>query len=75
MLETYINLRNDIIFKIVFGYEKNEKILISLLNAILNLDGDDKIKKVTFLNTLNIKEYLNDKLTSSRDMPWHVPTI
>jgi predicted transposase/invertase (TIGR01784 family) len=47
----------------VFGYEKNEKLLISLLNAILGLTGDKKIVSLTFLNAFNIKEYLNDKLT------------
>lgn len=59
-----INLKNDIIFKIVFGSEKNEKILISLLNSILNLEGFDKIEELTFLNTFNIREYLDEKTTS-----------
>ncbi|MEQ8190441.1 MAG: Rpn family recombination-promoting nuclease/putative transposase [Candidatus Eremiobacterota bacterium] len=63
-VDSLVNLRNDVIFKVVFGYEKNEKLLISLLNAILNLTGDEKIVKLTFLNAFNIKEYLNDKLTS-----------
>ena len=62
-MDSSINLRNDIIFKAVFGYEKNEKLLISLLNAILGLKGDKKIVSLTFLNAFNIKEYLNDKLT------------
>ncbi|MEW6103843.1 MAG: Rpn family recombination-promoting nuclease/putative transposase, partial [bacterium] len=62
-MDSSINLRNDIIFKAVFGYEKNEKLLISLLNAILELKGDKKIVSLTFLNAFNIKEYLNDKLT------------
>jgi len=59
-----INLRNDIIFKVVFGYEKNEKILISLLNSILELENENKIVKLNFLNAFNVKEYLKDKLTS-----------
>jgi len=63
VMDSSINLRNDIIFKAVFGYEKNEKLLISLLNAILGLKGDKKIVSLTFLNAFNIKEYLNDKLT------------
>lgn len=63
-IDELINLRNDIIFKIVFGYQKNEKILISFLNAILNLKIRDQIVSLTFLNTINIKEYLNDKLTT-----------
>ncbi len=49
---------------LLFGYKKNEKILISLLNAILGLTEDDKIVKLTFINTFNVKEYLKDKLTS-----------
>ena len=63
-IDNSINLRNDIIFKAVFGYEKNEKLLISLLNSILGLEGNDKIINLTFLNAFNIQEYLNDKLTS-----------
>ncbi|MFN8578121.1 MAG: Rpn family recombination-promoting nuclease/putative transposase [Candidatus Sericytochromatia bacterium] len=63
-IDELINLRNDIIFKIVFGYQKNEKILISFLNAILGLENQYKIVSLTFLNTINIKEYLNDKLTT-----------
>jgi len=60
---TSINLRNDIVFKFVFGYEKNEKILIALLNAILHPDGEKKIVKLTFLNSINLKEYLKDKIS------------
>lgn len=62
-IDSSINLRNDVIFKAIFGYEKNEKLLISLLNAILDLTGDKKIVSLTFLNAFNIKEYLKDKLT------------
>ena len=62
-IDSSINLRNDVIFKAIFGYEKNEKLLISLLNAILGLTGDKKIVSLTFLNAFNIKEYLKDKLT------------
>lgn len=62
-IDSSINLRNDVVFKFVFGYEKNEKLLISLLNAILGLTGDKKIASLTFLNTFNVKEYLKDKLT------------
>jgi len=62
-IDSSINLRNDVIFKFVFGYEKNERILIALLNAILGFEGPDKIVKLTFLNTFNLKEYLKDKLS------------
>jgi predicted transposase/invertase (TIGR01784 family) len=58
-----MNLRNDVVFKAIFGHEKNEKILIALLNAILDLDGEHRIKSLTFMNPFNLKEYLEDKLT------------
>ena len=59
-MDSSINLRNDLIFKFVFGYEKNERILIALLNAILGLEGAEKIVKLTFLNTFNLQEYMDD---------------
>jgi predicted transposase/invertase (TIGR01784 family) len=58
------SLRNDIIFKYVFGHEKNEKILRALLNAILGLEGDARIGQLSFLNPMNLKEYLKDKFTT-----------
>ncbi|NLO18434.1 MAG: Rpn family recombination-promoting nuclease/putative transposase, partial [Ignavibacteria bacterium] len=61
-LEKY-DLKNDIIFKYVFGYEEHSQILIQLLNAVLNLDGENRISEVTYLNSINLKKYLNDKLT------------
>ncbi len=63
-IDSSINLRNDLIFKFVFGNEKNEKILIALLNAILGFEGEDKIVKLTFLNTINLQEYIKDKLST-----------
>lgn len=59
--DTKISLRNDIIFKYVFGHEKNERILRALLNAILALEGENRIVNLTFLNSINLKEYLKDK--------------
>lgn len=40
--------KNDIVFQKIFGMKKNKKILISFLNAILNLKGDNSIKDVQF---------------------------
>ncbi|HPZ07803.1 MAG TPA: Rpn family recombination-promoting nuclease/putative transposase [Candidatus Eremiobacteraeota bacterium] len=62
--DSSINMRNDLIFKYIFGYEKNERILIALLNAILGLEGADRIVKLTFLNTFNLQEYIKDKLST-----------
>jgi len=58
------SLRNDIIFKYVFGHENNEKILRALLNAILGLEGDERIESLSFLNPANLQEYLKDKFTT-----------
>lgn len=60
---TRVSLRNDIIFKYVFGYEENEKILRSLLNAILGFKGDSRIVSLTFLDSINLSEFLKDKFS------------
>jgi predicted transposase/invertase (TIGR01784 family) len=54
---------NDLVFKYIFGNEKNKKILISLLNAILKLENKNKIEKITFLNSFNLREFKDDKST------------
>ena len=42
--------KSDIAFKKIFGDEQRTAILISFLNAVLGLKGDDSIKKVVVLN-------------------------
>jgi len=56
-----VSLRNDIIFRYVFGHERNEKILRALLNALLNLEGEQKIESLIFPSPVNLKTYLNAK--------------
>lgn len=46
----YLDPRNDVAFKKIFGTEKNKDILIHFLNDILIKSGDAPIKEVTFLN-------------------------
>jgi len=58
-----VSLRNDIIFKYVFGHEKNEMILKGLLNEVLGLRGNRRLKSLSFLTTVNLREFLNDKLS------------
>jgi predicted transposase/invertase (TIGR01784 family) len=43
----FVNPRTDYAFKKIFGSEQSHDILISFLNAILNLTGDDVIIAVT----------------------------
>ena len=50
MLTKYLNPRNDFAFKKLFGTEDNKDLLIRFLNAILELEGDEQINEVKFLN-------------------------
>ncbi|HOL48069.1 MAG TPA: Rpn family recombination-promoting nuclease/putative transposase [bacterium] len=61
--EKFKGFKNDVIFKYVFGNEKKKEILISLLNAILDLKKEKKIKEVKILNPINIRKKIDDKLT------------
>jgi predicted transposase/invertase (TIGR01784 family) len=55
-LSRYLNPKNDIAFKKVFGAEKNKDILIHFLNDVLNKTAKDLIKEVTFLDTVQQPE-------------------
>ena len=54
-------LLNDVIFKIVFGCQKNALLLRALLNAILRFTGDERITEVEILNPFLEKDYHDDK--------------
>jgi predicted transposase/invertase (TIGR01784 family) len=58
-----VSLRNDIIFKYVFGHEKNMRIVKALLNALLGLKGIKAISELTFINPVNLREYLGAKFS------------
>ncbi|MBF0345336.1 MAG: Rpn family recombination-promoting nuclease/putative transposase [Nitrospirae bacterium] len=46
----FVDVRSDIAFKKVFGNENKKEILISFLNAVLDLSGDRAIDDITLLN-------------------------
>jgi predicted transposase/invertase (TIGR01784 family) len=46
----FADVKTDIAFKKVFGCEQHKEILIGFLNAILDLQGDKRIKSVTLKN-------------------------
>ncbi len=48
-MERYLDPTNDVAFKKVFGTESNKHLLISLLNALLRLKGENEIIDVTIL--------------------------
>ncbi len=54
-------LLNDVLFKIVFGVQNSEPVLIALLNALLGYTGSQKIVSLTIVNPTLDKEYLYDK--------------
>ncbi|MBF0343065.1 MAG: Rpn family recombination-promoting nuclease/putative transposase [Nitrospirae bacterium] len=46
----FVDVRSDIAFKKIFGNEGKKEILISFLNAVLDLSGDREIGDITILN-------------------------
>lgn len=56
-----ISPTNDFAYKRVFGSQANEMVLISLLNAILNLPR--RIASVTIQNPFNYQDFYEDKLS------------
>lgn len=50
----FVDPKNDIAFKKIFGDENHTEILISFLNATLDFKGDYKIKSVKILNPYQV---------------------
>ena len=50
MLSKYLDPKNDVAFKKIFGSEKNQDILIHFINDILGFKGTKAIKEVIFLS-------------------------
>ncbi|BAG39607.1 hypothetical protein OTT_0149 [Orientia tsutsugamushi str. Ikeda] len=51
-LSRFLDPKNDVAFKKIFGSEKNKDILIHFLNDILLFEGNRKIIEVEFLGTI-----------------------
>lgn len=56
MLTKFLDPKNDVAFKKIFGSEKNKDILICFLNDILEFKGKKPIIEVTFLKTVQEPE-------------------
>lgn len=50
-LTKFLDPKNDVAFKKIFGTEKNKDILIQFLNDVIDFKGNQPITKVTFLKT------------------------
>ncbi len=60
-LSKFLDPKNDVAFRRIFGTEKNKDILIHFINDILELKEGDRIKEVTFLPTIQIPEIASKK--------------
>ncbi len=57
----FVDVKNDVAFRKIFGNEKKTKILISFLNAALQLEGHDQIVQVTILNPYQLPRIAGEK--------------
>ncbi len=57
----FVDVKNDIAFRKIFGNEKKKIILISFLNAVLSLEGQDRVKEVTLLNPFQLPRLVGEK--------------
>lgn len=46
----FVNPKNDVAFRKIFGSEDKTEILVSFLNVVLNLEGDKAIQSIQILN-------------------------
>ena len=61
LVRKYLNPKNDMAFKRIFGTEKNKDILIAMLNAVLKNQLHNPIKEIDFLNPVQHPEVLGSK--------------
>jgi predicted transposase/invertase (TIGR01784 family) len=55
-LSKFLDPKNDVAFRRIFGSEKNKDILIHFINDILELKDSDRVKEVSFLSTIQVPE-------------------
>ncbi|MEM7361601.1 MAG: Rpn family recombination-promoting nuclease/putative transposase [Bacteroidota bacterium] len=61
LVKKFLNPKNDVAFKKIFGTEKNQDILITMLNAVLKKQLHKPIKEVQFLSPIQEPEALAKK--------------
>ena len=60
-MSRFLDTKNDVAFKKIFGTEKNKDILIHFLNDILSLGDKDEITEVEFLSTVQDADIASKK--------------
>jgi len=59
----FVDVKNDIAFRKIFGNENRKETLISFLNAILDFHGDQRISQVSILNPYQLPKLKGGKVT------------
>jgi predicted transposase/invertase (TIGR01784 family) len=59
----FVDVKNDIAFRKIFGNENRKETLISFLNAVLDFHGDQRIAQVTILNPYQLPKLKGGKVT------------
>ena len=52
----FLDPKNDVAFRRIFGSEKNKDILMHFINDVLELKNNDKVQEITFLPTIAVPE-------------------
>ena len=63
MIMKFVDVKNDIAFRKIFGNENRKESLISFLNAVLDFHGDHRIAQVTILNPYQLPKLKGGKVT------------
>lgn len=59
----FVDVKNDIAFRKIFGNENRKETLVSFLNAVLDFHGDQRITQVTILNPYQLPKLKGGKVT------------
>ncbi len=57
----FVDVKNDVAFRKIFGNEQKKVILISFLNAVLELEGLDRIQTVTLVDPFQLPRIRGEK--------------
>ena len=57
----FVDIKNDVAFRKIFGNQKKSVVLISFLNAVLRLEGNNRITKVTIIDPYLLPRIAGEK--------------
>jgi predicted transposase/invertase (TIGR01784 family) len=57
----FVDIKNDVAFRKIFGNQKKSVCLISFLNAVLRLEGNNRITKVSIINPYLLPRIAGEK--------------